>query len=181
MDLLDRLITLAIGGFIGYVLARIVDYLRCIKEEVDEIYEIETRRGERGVSRLKPIILDSILIGVVILVAYAAWSSNRANHAVENEAEEDRQAICDSLAEARETDRDLVDAVYQLALGAIDRPKGAPPLTAEQLDQVNSYIDRVNDFRRVQYAKIQPSEVCKPLVDPEPKLPPTPDKPNLTQ
>lgn len=177
MDLVDRLVTLAIGGFVGYVLARIVDYLRVIKTEVDTIYVIETERNEHGDSRLRSVILNSLLFLVVVLVAYAAIASNQANHAVAKEATKDKVAVCRSLAEGRNTDRRLVEAVYRLAIGSAERPEGSPPLTKQELKQFNAYITRVNKFRRDQYAKIQPSKICEPYVDDEGRKPPTPDTP----
>ena len=178
MDLIERLITLAIGGFLGYVLARIVDYLRDIKEEVDEIYEVECHKDEKGITRLRTVMMDSILLGVVLLVAWAAYSTNKANVALENDVERDKIAICKASAEQRNIDRRLVDAVYELAVGVTGRSRSNPPVSLEELRRYNQYIDQVNAFRDRMYDLIGPSDICLPYVTDENVKPPTPPAPH---
>ena len=179
MDLADRLLMLLIGGCIGYILARIVDYLKDIKEEVDEVLEIERYRNERGITRLRTVVMDLILGGVILMVAYSAYTVNQTNDRVMEDAENDKRSLCSAGAEARDIDRRLVEAVYGLATDAIDRPNDAPPLTPAELERVNSYIDKVNAFRENMYEQIKPSEFCEEYVVDDNVTPPPPRYPYL--
>lgn len=77
MDLLERSILLLIGCVLGYILARIVDYLREIKEEVDEVLDIERhKQDERGTAKITTVVL----VFVVALTAFAAFSSQKATN-----------------------------------------------------------------------------------------------------
>lgn len=91
MDLLERAIFLAIGGGIGFILGFIVANLRDIKEEVDEVLDIEKRtrglptrhiRDERGFMR-HPVIADAMLLLVLVLTVWAAFGSQKASNDVQ--------------------------------------------------------------------------------------------------
>lgn len=172
MELYERIgwffLGLAIGAILGYIVARlrvIDDHLSEIKEEVDEIDDIvKHQKDEAGVTRLRPVILDVILFGVVIMVAYAAWSSGQTSNKVEKKTRSDKIALCKSGQEGRDTDRRLVEAVFNLATTSIERPVGSPPLTETEVGLYNAYIDRINRFRKDMYDQIQPSQVCEPFV-----------------
>lgn len=75
----------------------------------------------------------------------------------------------------------MVEAIYNLATGTISRDPSAPPLTAAELAQYNSYIERVNNFRSMMYKQIKPSEVCAPYVDDDNVQPPTPPTPPIKE
>lgn len=84
MSWTERLAWLSLGCFLGFVLGYIVRSLREIKEEVEEIDGIvkEKRRHTReddGFSRY-PLMWDVVLLVVVILTAWGAFSSAKASN-----------------------------------------------------------------------------------------------------
>lgn len=88
MDLLDRMIMLFIGGVLGYMLARVVDYLKDKKHP-------ERQRNDRGVSRLRPVILDFVLLCVVGMVVSSSFTvQHNANLVEDNQARLSRITVC---------------------------------------------------------------------------------------
>lgn len=91
MDLLERVILFGIGCAFGYLLTRIVDYLREIKEEVDEVLELEKNnsrpRDEAGIMRF-PVVADIMLLLVVIVTVWAAVASQKASNTVEDQQDD---------------------------------------------------------------------------------------------
>lgn len=87
MELFERAIFFAIGGGVGFILGYIVARLREIKEEVDEVLDIEKKnarmRDERGVMRL-PDFGDVMLLVVLLVTVWAAFSSQKASNEVQN-------------------------------------------------------------------------------------------------
>lgn len=85
MDLIERAIFFTIGGGLGFILGYIVARLREIKEEVDQVLDIEKSkprvRDERGFTRF-PFVADIMLLSVIVLVVYAAFASQRASNEV---------------------------------------------------------------------------------------------------
>jgi Flp pilus assembly pilin Flp len=186
MDLVERAIFLAIGGGIGFILGYIVARLRDIEKEVHEVLDIEKQkngdtprriRDEEGAVRLS--FSRIALFIVVVLVAYSAFMSQKASNDVTDNFEEDKISRCQAGVDNRNVQRELVEAVYNLATGSAQRDPEAPPLTAEEVKQYNAYIDRVNDFRSTMYKKIKPSEECAPFVDDNNVDPPSDPFPNV--
>lgn len=110
MDLADRAMMLVIGGLIGFVFGYIVARLRVIKDELDEVKEEldevvetthdhprpeETRgRSERG-SMKRPTVPGVALLIVVLLTAWAAFTSQRATHETQETQEQVvKLAVC---------------------------------------------------------------------------------------
>lgn len=88
MDLEDRLITFVFGMFFGGVIGYIVCYLRTIKEELDEVYEIEKGshgaekrppRDEAGITRY-PVVFNATLAIVFGLTLWASISTQKVNN-----------------------------------------------------------------------------------------------------
>lgn len=92
MDLFERLLYVAIGGVLGFILGVIVTYLHEIKEELDEVDHILKDQGhiendETGAVSWGFFKKYYMLI-IVILVAYAAFASqNASNHSNDNAAQ----------------------------------------------------------------------------------------------
>jgi hypothetical protein len=178
MDLLDRILTLLVGGLLGYLIAKAEARLKSISEEVHDI-DTRVRKDESGVTRLRPIVLDFLLFSVVVMVAYSVYQTVQFNEQLQDNVQRDRVELCESGAESRTIQRDLVDGIYNLAGTAAQRPPGAPPLTEFEKQQYDAYIDRVNEFRQDLYDRIEPSEFCEPFVDDDNVEPKTPDYPHL--
>lgn len=76
MDLIERVIFLAIGGGIGFILGYIVALLRETKEEVHEVLDMEKHRNdERGAVSLNTVAV----VLVVLLTAVAAFATAKVN------------------------------------------------------------------------------------------------------
>lgn len=187
MDWNERLGWLLLGMLAGFVLGYIVRSLREIKEELDEVRDLEREivdhhpdKKEDGWAR--PRLVDDIALGVVILlVAFSAFLSQKASNDVEENYKQDTIARCVTGVEQRNVQRQTVDAIYNLAIGSIKRDKSQPPLTKQELILYNRYIDRVNAFREDLYSKIKPSPLCAPYVKDDVVKPPTPPQPPLTR
>jgi len=84
----ERLEWLLLGCAIGFVLGYIVRTLRDIKEELDEVDDIVKRdhgieQNERGTLHT-PTLAGVMLIVVVMITAWAAFASQKANNEVKN-------------------------------------------------------------------------------------------------
>lgn len=183
MDLLERVVYFGLGGAVGFVLGLIVARLRVIKEEVDEVLEIERQNNglghnERGMIRL-PAWPNVAVALVVLLTAYAAFVSQKTSNDFKADNEEEFISRCQAGVDNRNVQRELVEAVYNLATGAAKRDENSPPLTPELIRQYNAYISRVNEFRSGMYDKIQPSKDCAPYVDDNNVKPPSDPFPTI--
>lgn len=83
MDLLERVIYLCIGIGIGFILGIMTMRIREIKEEVDEVRDLEKRildrdKDERG-SMKRPRLSQIGLLIVVLLSFYAAYMTGQTN------------------------------------------------------------------------------------------------------
>lgn len=95
MDLWDRVIWLAIGCFIGFVLGYIVRSLRDIKDKVDHMDEMVTegdsskweKKGEDGAFS-QAFVTYICLALVVFLTAWAAFISQQASNEVKRTQEQ---------------------------------------------------------------------------------------------
>jgi hypothetical protein len=77
----DRIVFLLIGGFIGFVLGYLVRSVRAIKEEIHVMEnKIDKRNVEHGAARTDLLMRIGLLL-VVLLTAYSAFSTQRANNA----------------------------------------------------------------------------------------------------
>lgn len=191
MDWNERLGWLVLGMLAGFVLGYIVRSLREIKEELDEVKDLEKEhirehhdeelpeRGEQGLTR-KPVLLDIVLLLVVLLTAYAAFSSQKNSNDLEENYKADTIARCQSAVDSRNVQRSTVDAIYNLAIGFAAKSKGDPPRTPKEVVRTNRYIDQVNAFRQDLYDKIKPSAACEKYVHDDNVKPPTPPAPPVT-
>lgn len=177
MDLLERAIFLLIGGGVGFILGYIVARLREIKEEVDEVLDIEKgkasrARGEEGFMRV-PLVADIMYLTVLALVLYGVYLSIQASNDIKANAKEDQISRCEAGVDNRNVQRELVEAVYNLATGAAQRRPEEPALSGPEAERYNDYIREVNAFRENMYDKIVPSEECAPFVEDDNVDPPT--------
>lgn len=167
MDLLERTIHIVAGGILGYILARIVDRLRIIEEKVEivdeHIQQVRPHGDERGFMQVR-ILKDVLyLLVLVIVIGGLIRSQNAVDQSKEN-AKNDEIARCVAGEASRNAQRDIVDAVYSLALGFTIREQPAPPLTPEEQVAIDAYISSLDDFRSDTYKKIKPSALCTPYV-----------------
>lgn len=174
MEFADRLGWWLFGCAVGFILGYIVRYLREIKEEVHEVDELVKKIDKEGGFVRYPYVADVMLIVVVLVTVWAAFLSQKASNDVRENYEQDQVARCKAGADYREVQRDLVEQIYILATGSIQRDADSPPLTDYELGQYNAYIDRVNNFRTEMYKKIHPSSECASFVEDDNVKPPTP-------
>lgn len=180
----EKVAWLALGCAIGFVFGYIVARLREIKDKEDTIEaKVDSLKhnkdDETGAFRFSLTGLAVLL--VVLLTAYAAFVSQKASNDVEDKQQSDKVALCQSGTESRDVQRDLVEAIYLLATGSLERPKGAKPLTNVEIQQYNAYIDRVNKFRADMYEQIRPTQTCAPYVEDKNVEPPTAPFPHISK
>lgn len=113
-----------------------------------------------------------VYVCLASVVGFVVWLGN--HDARQNDIER-----CLAGVDTRNVQRSIVEAVYDLATGAVQRDADSPPLTPDQIAQYNQYIGQVNAFRSDTYAMIKPSDFCKPYVDDDSVKPPTPPVPPL--
>lgn len=177
MDL-DIFTAFIFGCFLGGVLGYLVCIVRYMRNDLDELVVAEHEKNESGSARFltfQNFAVMSILLILGLSLFYAQRNSNdiQANYAA------DEKARCEAGVDTRTVQRDLVEAIYDLATSFIDRDQNAPPLTAEERIRYNAYVGRLNEFRESMYANIKPSELCAPYVSDDNVKPPTPSYPLL--
>lgn len=199
MALYERITWLLIGAAIGFVIGYIVALLRDIKEDLETVDEcvrhcqldhehitrpVKKRFGRRkdqlGFMR-KPVVADIAYLFALALILLGLYRMNGITDNIEEKAHADLVARCESSVESRTVQRETVEAIYNLAIQSVIRGTNAPALTKEELRQYNAYILRVDKFREDLYKKIVPSEQCKPYVEDDVVVPPTPPTPPLVQ
>jgi heme exporter protein D len=178
MELSERILWLAMGMALGFVLGYIVRSLREIKQKVSEVNKtVNSRtRDERGFMRV-PFIADALMLVVLAVVAYSAFQTQMIINDQDDQAQRELVERCESGVDSRNVQRDMVEAIYELAIGVVSRDEDAPPRTPMQVAVTNAFIDRANAFREDAYDQIKPSEQCLPYVDDddvEPRTPPAP-------
>lgn len=171
----------AIGFVLGYITAGIRDTrkeVHEIKNEVDEVLDLERHKGEWGILQNRIAFRVAFMLSM-FLVFWSAFASYQNSVQLEKNAQDDFVNRCQSGTDSRFVQRSLVDAIYNLATGALQRDPNAPPLTSAEISQSNAYIDRVNDFRVKMYNTIKPSEDCRPYVSDDNVRPPTGPFPHI--
>lgn len=187
-ELIDRGLFLLLGLAIGFILGRMTRSLVRVEKGIHHVEQIvERERDEGGFMQINRIITDLLyllILGITLFgVVRAEKALNEAERAVDALAvktAEDEVTRCQAGKDTREALRGIVDAIYTLATGNLQRSKDDPPLTDEEVLRYNAYIDRVNEFREDTYALIKPSELCAPHVDDDKIKPPTPPFPHVT-
>lgn len=173
---LEQVICFIIGCAFGYVLHIIVSILQGTKEEVDELLDLERKRDETGLLEHR-IAFNIIFSTMIIFVFYAAYASFQNAQHLERAQKDNFASLCRAGEDSRTVQRKTVDAIYALAIGAIQK-NPEPPYTAAQIIQINSYIDRTNAFRSRLYEQIKPRPDCLPFVSDDDVKPPTPPQPH---
>lgn len=174
---LEQVISFLIGCAFGYVLHIIVSVVRGTKEEVDELLDRERKRDEAGLLEHR-VAFNVIFATMIIFVFYSAYASFQNGRHLERAQEDNFAALCRSGEESRTVQRKTVDAIYQLAISAIQKDP-EPPYTPAQIIQINSYIDRTNAFRARLYQQIRPTKECMEYVTDDNVDPPTPPQPHI--
>lgn len=105
MELSDRIVLLCVGGFIGFVLGYITASVREIKEKVDKVEKHENSRGENGFMRF-PVIQDIMLLTVLALTVWAAFSSQEAVNNFKDQQKE--------LEASQRTDKKITECTSDL-------------------------------------------------------------------
>lgn len=129
----------------------------------------EQHPAKEWLNRHSNVVVYTLLVLVVVL-AFFLDSQNQ---------KEDLKKRCIAGVDTRNANRAIVEAVYGLAVGSIQRDPDAPPLTKEEVKQYNTYIARVNRFREQTYKLIKPSASCARFVKDDNIIPPTPPTPPL--
>lgn len=82
MGLDDRVLYLFLGMFAGFILGYITKSLREIKEEIEQVdAAVKRQKNERGFMRY-PLVADAMLLLVLGITVYAAFSSQRVSNDV---------------------------------------------------------------------------------------------------
>ena len=178
MSLDERFVLLVIAFVVGCVVGYLTRMLTEIKKEIKELPHTPSHpRDEAGYNRVQAT--NHVLLAIiVILTAFAAFKSQHAVNQIKQNAHENIVSLCRSGTETRNTQRDLVEAIYKLATGAVQRNPGRR-LSAEEVTRINAYIRNASDFRDGMYKKIQPSDTCRPYVSDVGVRPPTEPFPYL--
>lgn len=168
MDVLERVICFAIGSGLGFLAGYIVASLREIKEEVDEMLDIEkgstpdrpvTKRDERGFIRY-PVLADAMLLVVLVLTVYAAFVSQAASNDVRATQEsQDQVTECNKVFLTRTIDAlnerttytqaqaqanvELQRAQTRLLAVLLEEP---PPSDARSEVAFNEYFETLTNF-----------------------------------
>lgn len=176
-EIVDRLIFFSVGCAIGYVLHIIVTILTETKWDVDELLKLERKRNERGFLQHR-VAFNIVFSLMMVFVFYSAFATYRNSERLTESQKESVASICRSGEAGRNVQRRTVDAIYYLAIGAIqeDRKK---PWTKDEIVQVNRYIDRTNLFRETMYRQIHPTRACLEYVTDDHVKPPTPAKEHI--
>lgn len=164
MELLERVFLLIIGGCGGYILARIVDRLRKIEEKVDHMDEDYHRDHNEGGFMEIRYLKDFLYLLVLVIVIAGLVRSEKALNQSEENAKNAEITRCEGGQENRDAQRDIVDAVYSLALGFTIQDNDDPPRTTQEEQELTAYLAMLDNFRDSTYAKIQPTELCAPYV-----------------
>jgi len=179
-DLIDRGLFLVIGLGLGFILGRMTRSQLRIEKGLSHVEQlVEKDRNENGFMEIR-YVKDVLYILVLIITLMGVVRAESALDAARDRAEADEQARCEAGVANRDALRGIVEAVYTLATGSVERRKNDPPLTDEEVVRYNAYIDRVNLFRKETYDLIRPSEVCAPYVEDDDVDPPTPPFPHVT-
>lgn len=173
---IERLIFFMIGCVFGYILHIIVATLSDTKEEVDELLDLERKRNESGILQHR-LVFNIVFSLMIVFVFYAATASFYNNRNLNEAQERNLVSICKAGEQNREVQRKLIDAIYELAISAI-QPDPKKPFTQKQIVKINSYIDRTNKFRESTYDEIRPTRACRPYVSDLHVDPPTPPQPH---
>lgn len=80
MSLEERVFCFILGASVGFILGYIVARLREIKEELDEVVDIERKHDRDESGLFKTSALNLAVIFVVLITAWAAFSSQRATN-----------------------------------------------------------------------------------------------------
>lgn len=177
-ETIDRIIFFCLGGGFGWILHVIVSTIRETKEEVTEVLKIERKRGEAGILQHR-VAFNVAFSLMIVFVFYAAFNSYQVGNDLQDEQQEDFVSLCRSAEEIRDVQRNIVDAVYALAIGVVQREANDPPRTKDELTLANQFIAHTNEFRRQAYADIRPTDACIDYVNDDDVEPPTPDQPFL--
>lgn len=174
MPLDERVGWLLLGMAIGLVLGEIVRRLDGIQRKIDALSRY---RNESGAFHWK----DAALLAVVALTAWAAIASQIATNQAQETQHNIVKGLCNAGADTRHVQRATVDAIFNLATGAVQRDSNAPSLSDKRLKMYNDYVDRVNTFRESMYNQIKPPPNCAPYVSDFNVEPPTPPFEHFTQ
>lgn len=176
-ETINRIVFFIIGCGFGGVLGYIAAYLRIIKEEVHDVLDLERKRDEQGILQHR-VAFNVAFVLLMVFVFYAAFSSFQNGRNLEQNVEDDFVRVCKAGEEIRGVQRKTVDAVYTLAIGAVQNSDvNLDKLTAAEKARANLYIGRANAFREESYDAIKPTEPCLEHVTDDHVEPPTPPFP----
>lgn len=95
MNLDDRITYLVLGGLIGFIVGYFTRSLRSIEQHVDHVDQIVTKRDEEDGVMQTPTIANMVLLAVLVLTVWAAFSSQSASNKVTStQDEQERTTAC---------------------------------------------------------------------------------------
>lgn len=180
MDLMDRLIWLALGGTIGFVLGYIVRSLHEIKEKVEHVDKIVSpeskweQKNDSGFMRF-PIVADLCLLLALFLTVWASFASQHASNQVK-ETQKQVEAVthCNqvylsallkgvdsrttSAKEASDANAELQQAWYQFVRFQLHIP---PYPEDDQRRKANIYANKLHAFVEA-YSKSKVNQNANP-------------------
>lgn len=143
MSVSERIIFLAIGGAIGFILGYMVRALSCIQQDTSELKEVMKRDKDAGLVRY-PILLDVCLFIVVALTVYAAFQSQRASNRSDNAVDQVQQSnvvACENANETREANKQLWHFIIAVSSSSPGNQKD--PKALAYLKTIQDWIDLV--------------------------------------
>lgn len=169
MDLLERVILIAIGIGIGFVLGYITSQLRKIEEDVTEVLDIEHHKKDEQGSLRRPTVAQFGLFLVLVLTVWAAFQAGQTN------ANLDRTVTCvvdynkdqgDALNGRDKANKDSTQSEIDLWTSYEKLYKLAttdPSKTEQVQEQLNDDIIKHRD----ELLKIQETRESNPYPDPD--------------
>lgn len=160
MDMTEKLMWLAFGAAIGFVLGYIVRSLREIKEELDEVDELVKRHSDERGSVNFEVLRNALLFLVLVVTVWAAFASQQSSNEVEkNQKSIDKITSCNQeyLDKTIRALNERTEYSTQQARTNVDLQRSQsrflsllllqPPATDERVQEaLRVYFDTLNEF-----------------------------------
>lgn len=142
MNISDRVLYLAIGGLIGFILGYIVRSLRGIETELEET---EKKHKKHDDGRISGDLVNRVAVFLVVcLTAFAAFrsqsASNKSDDAVDG-VQASNVATCENGNESRAASKVLWDFVIDVSVASPGNQQS--PKALRYLQTIREWIDKV--------------------------------------
>lgn len=165
MDLLERVILVAVGVGIGFVLGYITSQLRKIEEDVTEVLHIEHDKDELGALH-RPTLSQFGLLVVVLLSFYAAFATGQVNgdldHSVEcvvNYNEDQGEALSgrdQANKDGTQSEIDLWNSYEKLYKIAVSDPSKTEQVQEQLLSDILKHRDELKEIQKTRESNPYP-------------------------